>query len=715
MVGLQVIVEADHPIHFVHIVTDHNRIGVHISHFPIAFGINQHTGIVSHVGFQAGTYDWHLRIEQGHSLTHHVRTHQRTVGIVVFQERNQRSRDRGNLVRRHVHQGNLFPVHNREVGQMAHLDFLVMDGTVRIQRRASLGDNLVFFFLRCQVNRLFIQQNLAVFHPVIRRFDKAQLVDNRKNAKRGNQTDVRTFRGFNRTQTAIVGVVDVSHFEAGTLAAQTSRTQGGDTALVRHFRQGVGLIHELGQLVGPEEGIDDRTQRLGIDQVGRREDLVVAHVHPFTNRAGHTVEADPELSVKLLADRTDTTIAQVVDIIHFGMGVDQLDQMLDDADDVFLGQDPGFQRDVQLQLAVDTVTSHLAQVVTLVGEKQFLDNASGRFFIWRFGITQLPVYEFHGLLGVVGRVLLQSIENNGTIQVAFVVLAVNQDRLDTGIHNHVDMLLFQFRLTINKDFGTFNRNHFSGVLVHEVFHPGANHTGSETGTDIFLQSGLAHFHFLGKVENFKDILIRFKPYRTQQRGDRQFLLTVDIRVHHIVDVGSELHPRPLERDDTGGVQLLTVGMVASPEENTGRAVELGYDNTFGSIDNERTAGRHVGNHTQIDFLDNILEVFVLAVGAEQFQFRLERNTVCQPSVQTFLYAVTRRIDKIIKKFEHEIVTCVSDWEILCKNLVKTLIHSIFRIGLQLKEVLEGFELDVQEIDVLGRFGRCKIYLFDSLC
>ena len=277
------------------------------------------------------------------------------------------------------------------------------------------------------------------------------------------------------------------------------------------------------------------------------------------------------------------------------------------------------------------------------------------------------------------------------------------------------MLFFQFRFTVDKDLCTFNRNHFTGVFIHEVFHPSTDYTGGKACTDIFLQSGLAHLHFLGKVENLKDILVCFKTDCTQERGDRQFLLTVDVRVHHIVDVGSELHPGTLERDDTGRVELLTVGMVARPEEHAGRAVELGHDNTFGSVDDKRTARRHVGNHTQIDFLDDILEVFVFAVGAEQFQLRLERDTVCQPSVQTLFYAVTRRIDKIIKKFEHEIIACVSNWEILCKNLVKTLIHTIFRIGFQLEEILERFELDIQEIDVLGRLGRCKIYLFDSLC
>ncbi|OQA30413.1 MAG: hypothetical protein BWY57_02856 [Betaproteobacteria bacterium ADurb.Bin341] len=44
-----------------------------------------------------------LRTQTGHSLTLHVGTHQGAVGIVMFQEGNERSRHRHDLARRHVH------------------------------------------------------------------------------------------------------------------------------------------------------------------------------------------------------------------------------------------------------------------------------------------------------------------------------------------------------------------------------------------------------------------------------------------------------------------------------------------------------------------------------------------------------------------------------------------------------------------------------------
>ena len=118
-------------------------------------------------------------------------------------------------------------------------------------------------------------------------------------------------------------------------------------------------------------------------------------------------------------------------------------------------------------------------------------------------------------------------------------------------------------------------------------------------------------------------------------------------------------------------------------------MHLRNDNPFRTVDDERTTGSHVGNHTQVNLLDDVLEVFVIAVGAEEFELGLEGHAVGEPSVQTLLYAVTGRIDEIIQKLQNEIVPGVGNGKILGKNLVKPFVDTIFGIGLQLKKVLEG--------------------------
>src|SRR6185369_5500272 len=49
--------------------------------------------------FHSGAHQRSLRSQQRHRLALHVRTHQRAVSVVVFEERNQRSRNRYQLFR----------------------------------------------------------------------------------------------------------------------------------------------------------------------------------------------------------------------------------------------------------------------------------------------------------------------------------------------------------------------------------------------------------------------------------------------------------------------------------------------------------------------------------------------------------------------------------------------------------------------------------------
>ena len=62
------------------------------------------TRIAGHDFFDAGADQRRLGLQQRHRLTLHVRAHQRAVGVVVFKERDQRGRDRDQLLRRDVDQ-----------------------------------------------------------------------------------------------------------------------------------------------------------------------------------------------------------------------------------------------------------------------------------------------------------------------------------------------------------------------------------------------------------------------------------------------------------------------------------------------------------------------------------------------------------------------------------------------------------------------------------
>ena len=255
-------------------------------------------------------------MEQGHSLAHHVRSHQCTVGIIVLEERNERCGDRGNLLRRYVHQVYICRRNYREVGILTALNNLTDKCTIIVQRGITLSDDMLRLFLGSKIyDIVIIQIGNTILHLTIRCLDKAKLIDLCIDTQRRNQTDVRAFRALNRTETTVVCIVYVTYLEAGTLTRQTARTQGRETTLVGYLGQRVRLIHELRQRVGTEERIDNARDSLGVDQVSRREHLIVADVHALTNRTAHTGQTDRELVRQLLTNGTDTTVRQVIDII----------------------------------------------------------------------------------------------------------------------------------------------------------------------------------------------------------------------------------------------------------------------------------------------------------------------------------------------------------------------------------------------------------------
>ena len=188
-----------------------------------------------------------------------------------------------------------------------------------------------------------------------------------------------------------MSVVYVANLEACTFSRETAGAEGRHTALVGNFGQRVSLVHELRQRVGAEEGIDYRRDCLGIDEVDGAEHLVVAHVHALADSAGHTVETYTELVVELLAYSAHAAVRQVVDIVHVGTGVDKLDEVADNGDDVFLGEHTHVGRDAEAELAVDAVAAYISKVIALLREEEVGNDFARRSIVWRVGVAQLSV------------------------------------------------------------------------------------------------------------------------------------------------------------------------------------------------------------------------------------------------------------------------------------------------------------------------------------
>ena len=163
-----------------------------------------------------------------------------------------------------------------------------------------------------------------------------------------------------------MGIVDVTDLETCTLARQTTGAESRNTALVGELGQGVGLVHELAQLVGTKERVDDRRKSLGIDELGGSEHLVITHIHTLADGAAHTGETHSKLVGELFADGTDTTVRQVVDIVHLSFLVDKFNQIFNNRGDVLLGQHTNVVGDIKVQFGVDSVATHIAQIITFL-------------------------------------------------------------------------------------------------------------------------------------------------------------------------------------------------------------------------------------------------------------------------------------------------------------------------------------------------------------
>ena len=295
--------------------------------------------------------------QQRHRLALHVRSHQRAVGVVVLEERNQAGGHRDQLLGTDVHVLDFVLVLQHEVAGLPGVDQFGNDVALFVQLNVGLRDEVLVFFPRRQIvamgfelDRLLLGAQLAIglvdfgarqtrrrpckrcrpgFRILIssttvpfstRRYGLSMNPYSLMRAKHESdeiRSDVRAFRRLDGADAAVVRGMHVADFESGALARQTAWSKSRKTALVRDLRQRIGLIHELRELAGAEELADRGHHGLGVHQVvrhGRRHFLV--HRHLFLDGALHAHQADAELVFEQLAHRANAAVAQVIDVVH---------------------------------------------------------------------------------------------------------------------------------------------------------------------------------------------------------------------------------------------------------------------------------------------------------------------------------------------------------------------------------------------------------------
>ena len=262
---------------------------------------------------------------------------------------------------------------------------------------------------------------------------------------------------------------------------------------------------------------------------------------------------------------------------------------------------------------------------------------------------------------------------------------------------HCHIVFVKNAVAVQYDLVTLNGYYFTGVLINEVFRPATQYTGCKTAANMSSQGLLVYLHFISHAEKLQYVLICFITNCTEQCGYREFLFTVDVRVHHIVDVGSELHPCALERDNTCRVYFGSVRVNALSEEHTRRTVKLRYNHTFSAVDHKRTTWGHVGDVAQEHILYYGFKVHMLLIITAQPKLCFQWHGIRKTALHTLVDCVTWRVDEIIQELKHENVTSVRDREILLEHTEQAFIVALIRRRFQLEKILKGLKLDREQV------------------
>src|SRR6266568_4125492 len=398
--------------------------------------------------FHTGAHNRSLCAKQRNRLALHVRAHQCAVCVIVFEEGHQRRGHRNKLLRADVDVVHLGAADQDKIAGLTRVHQFGDNVAAFVQFGVCLCDHPLIFLPRGEVEgeRLVVDnllalglqfgvrldqvvlvemvanlqstvpgvehghviEHAAIFHAAVRRLDEAVVVDPRIAAQRRNQSNVRTFRRFNRADTAVVRGVNVANFEARALTRQTTRSKSRKTTLVRDLRQRVGLIHELRQLRRTEEFADRCHYRLGVHQVVRhRRGHLLVHAHLLLDGAFHADEADTELVLHQLAHRAYATVAKVIDVVHRTDVLAQLQQVTDRCVEIVRLQRANLAIGcvfVVKQLDIELQPAHSREIVLAGIEEHAMEQRRRRIQRRRIAWTQFAVdfdqrflRSFHGI------------------------------------------------------------------------------------------------------------------------------------------------------------------------------------------------------------------------------------------------------------------------------------------------------------------------------
>ncbi len=379
-------------------VADDDSFRIDVGDSACGFRANDHATVGADVLLHARRNDRRVNFDKRDRLPLHVRTHQRTVGVVMLEERNERCGNADDLLGRTVDILNLrgihlgkFTIDPRENRAFFQLSVLID----RIARR----ENRLHLFVGAESDDFV--GDFAVFHFAVRREQEAVLINGRVNTQRADQADVRAFRRFDRADSTIVGDVHVADFKACAFAVEPAWPKRGKPTLVDKARQGIRLIDDLREFRSTKEEVDCGTDRLGVDEISDlREFVRVLDAHALLHGSAELEETLAHLVDGKLVERAESAVAQMVDVIELrqrpagdrvGTLAAKIEDVLHDAKEILSANEHHVLGDIEIELAVDAESANLAQAVSRLIAELLFEELAGFFNLRRIAGAQARV------------------------------------------------------------------------------------------------------------------------------------------------------------------------------------------------------------------------------------------------------------------------------------------------------------------------------------
>ena len=522
-----------------------------------------------------------LRAQKRYGLALHVRAHQGTVRIVVLEEWDHRRRDGEDLARAHVHvvdglarvQARLFVVAGR--------DALVDEPLVLVERLIGLCDDELVLFIGRQVADFVRHAMVFLVDAAVRRLHEAELIDARIRGQRADKTDVRTFWGLDRAHAAVMGVVDIADFEACALTGETARAKGRETALMRELRQRVVLVHELRELGGTEEFLDRSDDRTDVDEGLRRDDVDVLDRHALADDALHAREADAELILQQFTDCADAAVAEMVDIVRRAEAIHEVQQVADRCEDVVLRDravvDVERRRAEQADLRAVLLEQEQRDEVALTEDLLLALHVDSvkhvfrdDFALWDDNLTRLVIdnrlcEDLAEDAALPAELLRQLVAADRRKVVA---LRVEEQRVEELRCIVLIRRLARTQALVDLDDSLALRLDLLAIALNRVEHAWI------------------------VAEELDDLLIRIETECADEIRHRHLARAVDADRDDIIRIRLELDPCAAVRDDRRIVEVLAGRIDLLAVVGARRTNELADDDTFCTIDDERTRIGH---------------------------------------------------------------------------------------------------------------------------